>query len=175
LGHFRHEIGHYYCERLVLESPFAEPFRKLFGDERASYDEALAAHYKNGAPADWPTKYVSSYATMHPHEDWAESWAHYLHMIDTLETARSFGITFRSSVAQGAQKLQVATRKLDFDNFEELRRAWVPLTVALNSLNRSMGLRDLYPFVLPSLALQKIAFVHDVIEKSGVAASYQAA
>jgi len=175
LGHFRHEIGHYYCERLVLESPFVEPFRQLFGDERGSYEEALAAHYRDGAPPDWPSRYVSSYATMHPHEDWAESWAHYLHMVDTLETARSFGIVLRSNVAQGEQRLAVATRRLDFDNFEELSHAWVPLTIALNSLNRSMGLRDLYPFVLPPLAWEKIRFVHEVIEKSGVATRYQAA
>jgi len=169
LGHFRHEIGHYYCERLVLDSPFVEPFRELFGDERASYDEALAVHYRDGAPADWPSKYVSAYATMHPHEDWAECWAHYLHMVDTLETARSFGISMRSNVATGEQRLEVATRRLDFDNFEQLSRAWVPITIALNSLNRSMGMRDLYPFVIPELALKKIAFIHEVIENSGTA------
>lgn len=169
LGHFRHEIGHYYCERLVLDSPFVDQFRELFGDERASYDEALAVHYRDGAPKDWPTKYVSAYATMHPHEDWAECWAHYLHMVDTLETARSFGITMRSNVASGEYEMRAATTRLDFDSFEELSRAWVPITIALNSLNRSMGLRDLYPFVLPELALKKIAFVHEVIEKSGTA------
>jgi hypothetical protein len=169
LGHFRHEIGHYYCERLVLDSPFVEQFRELFGDERASYDDALAVHYRDGAPKDWPTKYVSAYATMHPHEDWAECWAHYLHMIDTLETARSFGLTMRSNVASGEYGIRAATRRLEFDSFEQLSRAWVPITIALNSLNRSMGLRDLYPFVLPELALKKIAFVHDVIERSGTA------
>jgi hypothetical protein len=174
LGHFRHEIGHYYCERLVLDSPFVEPFRQLFGDERASYDDAMAVHYRNGAPSDWPNNYVSAYATMHPHEDWAESWAHYLHLVDTLETARSFGIAMRSNVATAEQKLEVTTGRLDFDDFEQLSRAWVPLTIALNSLNRSMGLRDLYPFVLPELALKKIAFVHHVIEKSGTATSYNA-
>jgi len=167
LGHFRHELGHYYYERLVLGSPFEGPFRDLFGDERVPYDDALATHYRDGAPPDWPARYVSSYATMHPHEDWAESWAHYLHMVDTLETARSFGIQVRSNVAEGAQKLEVATKHVDFDDFDELSKAWVPLTIALNNLNRSMGLRDLYPFVLPDLALRKIHFVHDVIQKGG--------
>ncbi len=112
---------------------------------------------------------------MHPHEDWAETWAHYLHMVDTLETARSFGIALRSNVAKGAQKLEAATRQLDFDDFEDLSHAWVPLTIALNSLNRSMGMRDLYPFVLPELAIKKLRFVHDVIEKSGVSSKYKAA
>jgi hypothetical protein len=175
LGHFRHEIGHYYCERIVLGSPFEPAFRELFGDERASYDDAVAKHYREGAPADWPKSYISSYATMHPHEDWAESWAHYLHMVDTLETARSFGMALRSNVAKGEQKVEVATKSVDFDNFDELSRAWVPLTIALNSLNRSMGLRDLYPFVLPELALKKIRFVHEVVEKSGAASMSKAA
>jgi hypothetical protein len=175
LGHFRHEIGHYYFERIVEGSSFIQPFRELFGDERASYDDALTVHYRDGAPGDWSTRFVSSYATMHPHEDWAESWAHYLHMVDTLETARSFGLALRSHVAKGKHKLEVATRKLDFDDFDELSQAWVPLTIALNSLNRSMGLPDLYPFVVPEAALRKIRFLHDVIEKSGVTARSVAA
>jgi hypothetical protein len=175
LGHFRHEIGHYYCERIVLSTPFAEPFRALFGDERASYDEALDRHYKNGAPADWPTKYVSAYATMHPHEDWAETWAHYLHMVDTLETARSCGVTIRSHVAKADENLAVATKRLDFDDFDELIEAWAPLTVVVNNLNRSMGLVDVYPFALPELAVKKLRFVHEVVQKSGVASAYNKA
>jgi hypothetical protein len=165
LGHFRHEIGHYYWDRLIADSVFVEPFRKLFGDERASYDEAVKVHYQNGAPKDWPTRFVSSYASMHPWEDWAESWAHYLHMVDTLETARSFGLALNPKVATGKAKLDVGTRRLDFDDFDDLARAWVPLTIALNSMNRSMGLQDLYPFVLSEPAMQKIRFVHDVIDK----------
>jgi hypothetical protein len=162
LGHFRHEIGHYYWDRLVKNAePIAAAFRERFGDERASYDDALAAHYRDGAPADWPARYVTSYASMHPWEDWAESWAHYLHMVDTLETARSFGLSLwpRGSAAA----LEVGTRHLHFDDFADLAGAWVPLTVALNALNRSMGLLDPYPFVLSEPALVKIHFVHDVI------------
>jgi hypothetical protein len=165
LGHFRHEIGHYYWDRLIAGSPFQEPFRRLFGDERTSYEEAMKTHYQNGAPKDWPTRFVSSYASMHPWEDWAESWAHYLHMVDTLETARSFGLALRLSVATVTAKMGIGTRRLDFDDFDDLTRAWVPLTIALNSLNRSMGLPDLYPFVLSEPALQKIRFVHDVVEQ----------
>lgn len=165
LGHFRHEIGHYYWERLIAGSPLLGPFRELFGDERASYEEALAAHYKNGAPPDWPSRFVSSYASMHPWEDWAESWAHYLHMVDTLDTARSFGLALRPQAASGDRhKLEAGMRRLDFDDFDDLEAAWVPLTIALNSLNRSMGLPDTYPFALPEAALKKIRFVHDAIE-----------
>jgi hypothetical protein len=176
LGHFRHEIGHYYWDRLLAGSPLLEKFRELFGDERASYEQALQRHYSEGAPRDWPARFVSSYASMHPWEDWAESWAHYLHMVDTLETAGSFGLALKPHVAAGAKtpkdaaKLQVGTRRLAFDDFDELARAWVPLTVALNSLNRAMGLPDLYPFVLAEPALKKIRFVHDVIEQAQVAA-----
>jgi hypothetical protein len=174
LGHFRHEIGHYYWQRLVADSPFLDRFRGLFGDERASYEQAVESHYRDGAPRDWPTRYVSSYASMHPWEDWAECWAHYLHMVDTLETARSFGVALRPTVAgAGAKapvgKLEVGTRRLDFDDFDDLMRAWVPLTIAVNSLNRSMGLPDLYPFVLPDPALEKIRFVHEVVETVGTA------
>jgi hypothetical protein len=167
LGHFRHEIGHYYWERLVAGSPTLEPFRQLFGDERASYDEAIAVHYRNGAPRDWPSRFVSSYASMHPWEDWAESWAHYLHMVDTLDTARSFGLALRPQAGSSDRhKLEVGMRRLAFDDFDDLEAAWVPLTIALNSLNRSMGLPDSYPFALPKAALTKIRFVHDVIEKA---------
>jgi hypothetical protein len=168
LGHFRHEIGHYYWDRLIASSSFLEPFRRLFGDERASYEEAVALHYKNGAPPDWRTRFVSSYASMHPWEDWAESWAHYLHMVDTLDTARSFGVALRPTVRLVQAKTEIRTRRLDFDDFDDLTSAWVPLTIALNSLNRSMGMADLYPFVLPNPALQKIRFVHEVVEQVGV-------
>jgi hypothetical protein len=95
-------------------------------------------------------------------------------MVDTLETARSFGMVLKSRVATGDRKLQVATGRLDFDDFDELSHAWVPLAIALNSMNRSMGLRDLYPFVIPEPALQKIRFVHEVIEKSGIGGGYSA-
>ena len=167
LGHFRHEIGHYYWDRLIAKSPDLEPFRGVFGDERVSYEEAMTAHYQHGAPSDWPSRFVSSYASMHPWEDWAESWAHYLHMVDTLDTARSFGLALRPQAGRSDRhKLEVGMRRLDLDDFDDLERAWPPLTVALNSLNRSMGLPDPYPFALSEAALKKIGFVHDIIEKT---------
>jgi hypothetical protein len=171
LGHFRHESGHYYWDRLIAGSPAQEDFRRLFGDERASYDDALQSHYRDGAPRDWPTRFVSSYASMHPWEDWAESWAHYLHMTDTLGTARSFGVDLHPRAAgkagsTEASDLALRARRIDFDDFDDLLEAWSPLTVALNALNRSMGLADLYPFVLPAPAIEKIRFVHDVVERA---------
>jgi hypothetical protein len=172
LGHLRHEIGHYYRMRLVDGSPDEDACRGLFGDERADYGEAVKRHYAAGAPADWNTRFVSAYASMHPHEDFAETWAHYLHMVDTLETARSYGLALRPRATGGAttELATVRATRLDFDDFDDLMNAWVPLTVALNSMNRSMGLADAYPFVIPAPAVAKLRFVHDLVEKSRVAA-----
>ncbi len=176
LGHFRHEIGHYYWDRLVDGSPDLESFRRLFGDERASYEDAVQTHYRDGAPADWRRRFVSSYASMHPWEDWAESWAHYLHMFDTIETARSFGLDLRPQAVGGRaggehreRALEAHLRALDLDDFDDLVRAWVPLSIALNALNRSMGVHDAYPFVLSEPAVEKLRFVHQVIERAGEA------
>ncbi len=166
LGHFRHEIGHYYWNRLLMNSPWLNAFRMRFGDEALDYQEAVNKHYSNPPPKDWPLYYVSSYATMHPWEDWAETWAHYLHMVDTLGTSRTWGLVLKPRTADGAREEGVNARKLDFDDFDDLLRGWVPLTVALNSLNRSMGLIDPYPFVLSDTVIDKLRFVHDVIEYS---------
>ncbi len=167
LGHFRHEIGHYYWSRLIDGSPLLEACRALFGDERADYAACLQRHYDQGAPPDWGLSFVSAYASMHPWEDWAETWAHYLHMVDTLETARSYGLALRPRAVGGSTLGSVAARRLHFDDFDDLIAAWVPLTLALNSFNRSMGLADLYPFVLSAKAVEKLRFVHDAIEQSG--------
>jgi len=101
---------------------------------------------------------------MHPWEDWAETFAHYLHMVDTLETARSYGLALRPPAVEGASLPGVTARRLDFDDFDDLVTAWVPLTMALNSLNRGMGLPDLYPFVLSGDAVRKLQLVHDIVE-----------
>lgn len=155
LGHFRHEIGHYYWDRFFGEAgPELEAFRELFGDERASYQDALTAHYERGPLATWPEAYVSGYATSHPWEDWAESFAHYLHVVDTIETAESFGLARTLPRAPGAPPPT---------GFEAVMVRWMALTVALNALNRSMGLPDAYPFALSAPARAKLAFVHDAV------------
>jgi hypothetical protein len=161
LGHFRHEIGHHYWERLVERSDRLAAFRERFGDERSDYAEARQRHYDQGPPPDWGARFVSAYASMHPWEDWAETWAHYLHMTDTLETACAYGLVVRP---EGGQSPAVRTRRLDLHDFEDLIAGWFPLTMALNSLNRSMGLPDTYPFVLSETAIAKLRFVHEVIE-----------
>ena len=163
LGHFRHEIGHYYWDRLIKGGHRLEPFRTLFGDDTQDYTEAQKRHYDQGAPADWMSRFVSAYASMHPWEDWAETFAHYLHLVDTLETARAYGLAIAPRAVSGAAIPSVATRRLHFDDFDDLIAAWFPLTNALNSLNRSMGLADLYPFVLSEPAIEKLRFVHTVV------------
>jgi hypothetical protein len=169
LGHFRHEIGHYYWDRLIKKGTQLEPFRELFGDERPDYAEAQQRHYSQGAPPDWVSRFVSAYASMHPWEDWAETWAHYLHMVDTLETARAYGLSLtpvRES-ALGSGEPGLAAGRLNLHAFEDLIEGWVPLTVALNSLNRSMGVRDGYPFILSDMAIRKLKFVHEIVESKG--------
>ncbi|HKU38659.1 MAG TPA: putative zinc-binding metallopeptidase [Polyangiales bacterium] len=164
LGHFRHEIGHYYWDRLIKDSPWLAAYRRLFGDERADYAQAVQRHYASGAPAGWPQQYVSAYATMHPWEDWAETWAHYLHIVDTLDTARSYGLSLRPQAAgRHTREISMSARALDFEDFDALLAGWVPVTIALNSLNRSMGLIDPYPFVLCAKVIEKLRFVHDVV------------
>jgi hypothetical protein len=165
VGHFRHEVGHYYWDRLIRDSKELPGFRKLFGDETADYAQALQRHYAKGAPAEWQLEYVSAYASMHPWEDWAETFAHYLHMVDALDTARAFGVALRAKPIVKAGLAPVRAQQLDFDDFDDLIGAWFPLTIALNSFNRGMGLPDLYPFVLGERTSQKLRFVHDVIER----------
>jgi hypothetical protein len=161
LGHVRHEIAHYYWDRLILNSPWIDQFRRIFGDERQDYSECLRKHYQQGPPADWQTRFLSMYSACHPWEDWAETWAHYLHMIDSLETAGSFGLSLRPRHAQ-AETMRADPNKVAYNlsDFDEIIRHWLPLTHALNELNRGMGLPDLYPFVLSEPSLAKLRFVH---------------
>jgi hypothetical protein len=158
LGHFRHEIGHYYFFVLVGTGPKRGDFEALFGDPDLDYQAALDKHYSEGAPVGWENDYVSSYATMHPAEDWAETFAHYLHIRDTVDTAASFGFA-----PAGAALDRNLPGEAGFDRLIEL---WLPLSWALNMINRSMGHKDLYPFVLPPKVLQKMKLVHGAVEQA---------
>ena len=170
IGHVRHELGHYYWQRFVEHTECEAPCRELFGDDTTDYGEAMKRYYAEGAPADWCDAYVSEYATSHPYEDWAETWAHYLHMVDAFGTARSFG-------------LAPAVSKLEFDPFpvEALRpsggalgesdrqfldmvNGWSELTVAFNQVTRSMGEPDFYPFILSMTAVRKLHFIHRLVQ-----------
>jgi hypothetical protein len=167
IGHFRHELGHYYWDRLVRDGEWLEPFRGLFGDERASYAEALDRHYRSGAPPDWPRRYISSYATMHPWEDWAETWAHFLHIRSTLETVDSFGLdTTRTPLRVTPFDPGVLYRhhgEAPDEDFLDWINAWVVITATMNEVARSMGQPDVYPFVMNGPAVTKLHFVHEVV------------
>jgi hypothetical protein len=166
LGHFRHEIGHYYWDRLIRDSDRLAAFRDLFGDEQADYGAALKRHYSEGPAPDWQSRCISAYASVHPWEDWAESWAHYLHMVDSVETAAVCGLSMRPKRA-GQPSMNV--NKQSLKQFDRMIDAWYALTYLLNNLNRGLGLPDGYPFVLSSPVVQKLRFIHDVVAETSTA------
>jgi hypothetical protein len=168
LGHLRHEIGHYYWPLLIEADPGRlEAYRTRFGDETVSYADELDRHYAQGPPPGWPESYVSAYATMHPWEDWAETFAHYLHIRDALQTAAAFGLTVQGPAAvphDQAEPLRVApTEDVGSEPFHAIVRDWLALTYALNAMSRSMGKADLYPFVLAPTVVEKLTFVHHLV------------
>jgi hypothetical protein len=169
LGHFRHEIGHYYWEILIDQTEYLAPCRALFGDDRESYQDALDRHYHQGPPANWRENYISSYATMHPWEDWAETWAHYLHIVDVLETVYTFGVQIHPQIIsdQPSHFMRLAQPIDPYagHSFDEIYQAWLPVSFSMNSLNRSMGQEDFYPFVINQPVREKLQFIHDVIQK----------
>ncbi|MET4067330.1 hypothetical protein ABID58_002119 [Bradyrhizobium sp. S3.2.6] len=164
LGHFRHEVGHYFWDVLVRDGGKLEECRSVFGDDSADYGEALQRHYAERAPPDWQQSYVSAYATMHPWEDFAETWAHYLHIVDTLEMASEFGMEVRPKVDRdGELSTRIRFNPYEAKGVEAIVDAWLPFTFAMNSVNRAMGLRDLYPFILSSAVVAKLGFIHSLV------------
>jgi hypothetical protein len=160
LGHFRHEVAHYYWHRLVEQSQDLRPFRTVFGDERIDYQQALINHYRRPPPKNWQEQYVSAYAAMHPWEDFAETFAHYLHIVDAIATL--------VRVSQQLVPLDDATRRsaaLDpySADMSMLAERWIPNAFALNAINRAMGQRDLYPFRLTPNVMIKLDFVQRLV------------
>jgi len=164
LGHLRHESGHYFWDVLVLRGGHVDAFRQVFGDERRDYKEALEEHYANTPHNDWQEQFVSAYATAHPWEDWAETWAHYLHMVDLLETAESYKTEVTVSGPHDAPRYAMINPfGRPAPDFDRMLNSWVPLTLLLNSLTRSLGQLDAYPFALSAGAQQKLRFVHALV------------
>jgi hypothetical protein len=169
LGHFRHEIGHYYWNRLVADTPWLEKFRELFGDERQDYAAALKRNYEQGPPPDWADRHISTYASVHPWEDWAECWAHYLHVVDSLDTALGFGL--RGEDVESAVEPFSVSDLYDPDAPDAKRvvlivNSWVQLTMVLNELARSMGQHDFYPFVMSRRVLRKLHFIQMIVKEA---------
>jgi hypothetical protein len=165
LGHFRHEVGHYYWDLFAADQAWLHDFRQRFGDEREDYAEALKRHYDQGPRADWQQWHVTSYASTHPWEDWAETWAHFLHMNDSLGTAAACGFSLRPS--RSDEPALSVPRNGDHITrpFDLIIEDWLALIYALNNLNRSMGLADGYPFVLTAPVIEKLRFVHDTVTR----------
>ena len=169
LGHFRHEIGHYYWDRLIADTPWLEKFRELFGDEREDYAASLQKNYEQGPPPDWRDRHISSYASIHPWEDWAESWAHYLNVVDSLDTALSFGLR-GEDVEAAVEPFSVNDlydpKAPDAQRVILLINSWIQLTTVLNELARSMGQHDFYPFVMSRPVLKKLHFIQMVVKEA---------
>ena len=167
LGHFRHEVGHHYWSRLVETDPaMLEECRALFGDDRQDYAAALKEHYANNDKSVWPDAYVSFYASSHPWEDFAETFAHYLHIVDLLATARGFDLSIDPLPTSG----ETGEVAIDFDPYTastaDLVAKMVPLSFSMNAINRSMGQSDLYPFHLSDKIIGKLDFVNRVLAKA---------
>jgi hypothetical protein len=168
VGHLRHEVGHYYWERLIADSHWHEPFRDLFGDESLDYAASLARHYEQGPPTDWPLTHVSAYATAHPWEDWAECWAHYMHMSDMVDTATSYGLVVDQSRLEFTPFARDVLYQPDHpgaDRYLAFVNHWAQLTMLMNGMARAMGQPDIYPFVLAHQVVTKLHFIHLVVSE----------
>ncbi|MBJ2174484.1 putative zinc-binding peptidase [Aureibaculum sp. A20] len=164
IGHLRHEVGHYFWERLVLSNTkILKAFRETFGNEEVDYGDALQHYYKEGAPENWQKSFISKYATSHPWEDWAETWAHYLHIMDMVETSFFFGLKVNPKGYESEMKANVSFDPYTIKDFNVIIDTCVPLTFAVNSINRAMGLPDVYPFVISPAVIEKLKFIHQLL------------
>jgi len=164
IGHLRHEVGHYFWEQLIYkEQDILQKFRNIFGNEETNYGDALKTYYKNGAQDNWRDSYISKYATSHPWEDWAETWAHYLHVMDMVETAHFFGLEVNSKEISADMKIASSFDPYTVKDFETIISTCVPLSFAVNSINRAMGIPDVYPFVITPAVVNKMKFIHQLL------------
>ena len=172
LGHFRHESAHYFWQRnlsdLAWDHPLRLAFRERFGDEWLDYSVALNAHYERGAPAGWEQNFITAYAASHPWEDWAETWAHYLQIVDGLETCESLGIHVKHLALPlvmlpgeaGALPIMLPQNGLVDGDFLAWLQRWMCLSTVLNEISHSLGEQALYPFVITVRVAQKLRLAH---------------
>ena len=172
VGHFRHEVGHYYWDKLVRDGERLDECRAVFGDDRLDYQTALTQHYQQGAPLDWQLNYVSAYATCHPWEDFAETWAHYLHIVDTLELAQAYDLKLSPAVDKdGEFNVAYGADPYNAPDIHALIKVWLPVSTALNTFNRTMGKDELFPFILSSGVIEKLGFMHRLLRQAGHSAT----
>jgi hypothetical protein len=101
---------------------------------------------------------------MHPFEDWAETFAHYLHIRDALQTSIAYGVTITGPNISTSERAPLYSYPAAAaDGMQGLLDVWLPMTYALNALSRSMGAGDIYPFVLAPAVIDKLGFTHEVI------------
>lgn len=161
LGHLRHEVSHYLQYRWLESDPDAMArCREVFGDEREDYAAALARHHSEGAPEDWPERFISAYASAHPWEDWAETCAHVLLVIDAVQTAAAWGVRLDGPVASAGPADTGVAERVDRLVLEQ----WLPVAQFLNAMNRSLGHADAYPFLMPDEVLKKMKVVQELLE-----------
>lgn len=164
LGHFRHEIAHYYWEVLIRDrQDRLARCREVFGDERIDYGESLEKHYAKPDDQEWRNEYISRYAAAHAWEDWAETWAHYMHIVDTLETAHAFGVSIKTKSSDDLMDANLRFNAYNAKNFDRIYDNWLPVVSLMNSMNKSMGMNDIYPFVINPKVYEKLRFIHDII------------
>ena len=148
IGHFRHESGHYYWSLVSEDVESTTMFKGVFGDPKADYATALRRYYHDGPSCDWHSSFISTYATSHPLEDWAETWSHYLYIFDALQTARAQGL-----ITDAVEEMTIAERIV----------CWRELSIVLNEMNRSVGGSDAYPFSIGEGVTHKFEAVEEVI------------
>lgn len=164
LGHLRHETAHWLQQRWIDNMPAAERCRAVFGDERADYGAALATHYAQGAPANWPEHFISAYAAAHPWEDWAETCAHWLLVLDAVQTASAWGLRLQGGPAQAMPHSTDLARWPDIERL--VLQQWLPVSQFLNAMNRCLGRGDSYPFLIPPEVLHKMATVQALLHEA---------
>jgi hypothetical protein len=158
LGHFRHEAGHFYWDLVVTETKLKGPFRLIFGDESQGYQDALKVYHDRCDTSYNRSAFISEYASSHPWEDWAETFAHFLHIVSALDSAAGLPLSL------GSRALETLRDPYLESDFNALLASWKPLCYSLNELNRSLGLGDAYPFELSDVVSGKLHFVPMAIQ-----------
>lgn len=181
LGHFRHETGHHVWQRFLGWREWGDvqrmAFRERFGEEWRDYAQALTLHYQNGSPAGWEDSFITAYAASHPWEDWSETWAHYLQMVEGMETFEGMGLeaarialpSVGFSPEAGALPSVLPQEPAADAAFLAWLQGWVAVSTMLNEMSASLGQPALYPYIVSLKVAQKLRLVHYLVKVWGQA------